>query len=134
MARHRFLLLGIAALSVLAHGCASTSDHTRVARPTFAQSAPQASTESWASVMPLPGTEHGTLAYARRDEALGMPSPDGGYVYGSWRGNERASIERYFIVPLQRSPRSYLFFTAPGQSERRGPRVPSRAHPWHTAW
>lgn len=134
MARQRVFLLGLAALTMFIQGCTTPTSQPRAARPTFAHAAPQASTESWASVMPMPGTVHDTLAYARRDAALGMPPADGGYVYGSWRGSDRPSIERYFIVPLQRSPRSFLFFTSPGQYERRAPRVPSRAHPWHTAW
>ncbi|MFI4915705.1 MAG: hypothetical protein ACIAS6_04260 [Phycisphaerales bacterium JB060] len=133
MARRRIYILGITGIAMAIQGC-STGTYTRAERPTFAASAPRATAESWASVMPMPGGSSDALAYARRDTALGLPPPGSTPVAGAWRDQNRPSLERYWIVPLQRSPRSFLFFTAPAQHERRAPRVPSRAHPWRTAW
>ncbi|OAB60669.1 hypothetical protein AY599_27745 [Leptolyngbya valderiana BDU 20041] len=134
MARHRFFLLGLTGLALVVQGCTATRTHQRTPRPTFAQAAPASSTESWASVMPMPGVEQDSTALARRDVALGLPPPGFTSVSGSWRQNERPSIDRYWLVPLPRSPRTLLFFTSPAQRERRAPRVPYGAHPWHTAW
>jgi hypothetical protein len=122
-------------LSVLAlSGCATRQAHERHQLPAFAAAAPSTTTESWANVMPLPGVEQSTLAYARRDAALGLPPAGYASVAGAWRAEERPSLDAYRLIPLSRSHHTFLFFTAPTQHERRAPRVPYRAHPWHTAW
>ncbi len=135
MAISRTVLAALAALTLGVQGCSTpTAAHRRALQPSFDQAAPTVTTESWASVMPLPGIEHDTLAYARRDVALGLPPPGYARTAGAWQGDRRPSIGRYFFVPLSRSPRTFLFFDAPAQHERRAPRVPPGAHPWRTAW
>lgn len=122
------------ALTLGVQGCSTPAAHTRHQPPTFAQAAPSVTTESWATVLPLPGIEQDRVAYARRDTALGLPPPGYTSVAGAWQASERSSLTRYQFIPLSRSQHTFLFFTAPAQHERRAPRVPSRAHPWRTAW
>ncbi|MFI4883574.1 MAG: hypothetical protein ACIAQU_13415 [Phycisphaerales bacterium JB064] len=126
------LFLALACLAGV--GCSSPTMHTRVQPPTFAQAAPLASAESWASVMALPGIEQSASTYSRRDAALGLPPPGSAGVAGAWREADRASISSYLLIPLPRSDRTFLFFDSPSAYERRTPQVPRRAHPWHAAW
>lgn len=124
----------MAAITMLVQGCSSPTVHARHQPPTFAQAAPTATTESWASVLPFPGVDQDRVAYARRDAALGLPPPGYAAVSGAWQADERPSLDRYRFIPLSRSQHTYLFFTTPAQHERRAPRVPRRADPWRTAW
>lgn len=124
-------LLGVV---VVATSCAPRQAHSRYQAPTFASAAQSSDVESWSSVMPMPGVEQTAMAYARRDEALGLPPAGYASVAGAWREQERPSLDGYRLIPLTRSHHTYLFFTAPAQHERRAPRVPHRAHPWRTAW
>ncbi|MEO1277359.1 MAG: hypothetical protein AAFV77_00185 [Planctomycetota bacterium] len=126
-------LCGIVFLS----GCSTATPHARMIAPTFASATPAHSTESWASVMPNPAIGSSGLAIARRDQSLGMPAPGYVQVAGAWRGIERPSIDRYLLITVPRTERTFLFFSGSPSSpynERRAPRVPRRAHPWHTAW
>jgi len=118
----------------LATGCASPTPHARAAAPLFAQATPSQTPESWATVLPSPGVEQTTLAMDRRDQALGLPPTGYARVAGAWQAKDRPSVTNYVWVHVPRNDRSLLFFTPRAQHERRAPRVPRRAHPWHTAW
>ncbi len=128
--------LGVATLLLAMglQGCSSPTTYRGHQPPTFAQAAPTTTTESWATVLPLPGVEQDRLAMSRRDTALGLPPPGYATVAGSWQDQERASLDRYRFIPLSRSQHTLLYFSAPAQHERRAPRVPRRADPWRTAW
>lgn len=118
-------------------GCAGPGHaQPRAQAPTFAQAAPRAtlaSSESWASVLPLPGIEPDARASARRDVALGLAPAGFTRSAGDWPAAQPGSVERYFLVPLPRSQRTFLFFSS-STTERRAPRPPQRADPWRTAW
>ena len=120
--------------ALAAAGCSSPTQHARPPAPTFAQAATTISTESWATVLPLPGTTPSALAMTRRDSALGLPTPGYTRAAEAWRQGDRPSLDGYTYIYLPRSDRTLLFFGASRQNERRAPRVPQRAYPWRTAW
>jgi hypothetical protein len=138
MATRRPVLAALGAVTLLlamgVQGCASPTTYQRHQPPTFAQAAPTVTTESWATVLPLPGVQQDRLAYARRDTALGLPPPGYATVAGSWEASDRPSLDRYRFIPLSRSPHHLLYFGTPAQYERRTPWIPRRADPWRTAW
>lgn len=124
----------LAATGAIAGGCAVPATYSRAPAPSFAQATPSHTTESWATVLPLPRIEQSAAAMARRDDALGLPPSGYTRVAGAWRVGDRPTLERYLLIHVPRNDRTLLFFTPPAHNERRAPRVPRRAHPWHTAW
>ncbi|MEQ8845834.1 MAG: hypothetical protein RIB58_13375 [Phycisphaerales bacterium] len=103
--------------------------------PSFADAAPEAASESWAVVLSHPDVLASASAMTRRDTALGMPPAGMTRTAGAWLPAARPSLDRSVLIYLPRSDRSLLYFGTPGaHDERRAPRVPRRAYPWHTAW
>lgn len=133
--RRPALVVSLLAMGLV--GCASPKPaQPRAQAPTFAQATPRAtvaSSESWSSVLPLPGIEQDPRAYARRDVVMGLPQPGYTRSASDWPAAQPGSVERYFLVPLPRTQRTFLFFPT-STNERRAPRPPQRSDPWRTAW